>query len=42
MDKIIKNTRGLELVTSRSKITKQVQKNFFISVYYLTKFEDLI
>ena len=31
MDKIIKNKRGLELVTVTLQVIKQVQKNFFIS-----------
>ena len=31
MDKVIKNKRGLELVTSYASGTKQVQKSFFIS-----------
>ena len=30
MDKVIKNKRDLELVTVALKVTKQVQKNFFI------------
>ena len=62
MDKVIKNKRALELMTSRSsgyetssqlQVTKQVQKfmlrnkftssqNFFISMYYLTKFNGVI
>ena len=31
MDKVIKNKRGLELVTVALQVTKQVHKNFFIS-----------
>ena len=41
MDKVIKNKRDLELVTSRSSGTKQIQKNSFIH-YKLSKqkFDD--
>ena len=31
MDKVMKNKRGLELVSSGSQITKQIQKGSFIS-----------
>ena len=41
MEKVIKNERGLELMTSRFYVTKQVQKNSFV-IYYLTKFDDVM
>ena len=42
MDKVIKNKRDLKLVTSRSYVTKQVQKIPLLVKYYLTKFDDVI
>ena len=41
MDKVIKNKRGLELVTSHFSQNK-FRKNSLIVIYYLTKFDDVI
>ena len=41
MDKVIKNKRGLTLVTITLQVTKEVHKKFFI-IYYLTKFDCII
>ena len=35
MDKVIKNKRGLELVTSPSQVMKLVQKNSFVIIWPL-------
>ena len=40
--KVIKNNRGLELVTSPSSSYEQVQKYSFFVIYYSTKFDDVM
>ena len=42
MDKVIKNKRGLELVTSRSSGHKTSSEKFLylLYIYYLTKIDD--
>ena len=44
MDKVIKNKRGLELVTSSSSSNKKKlgRKISLLVMYYLTKFDDVI
>ena len=43
VDKIIKNKRGLELVTSSFSGYKTSSENFpLLVMYYLTKFDDVI
>ena len=43
MAQIIKNKRGLELVTSRtSGYETSLEKFFLLVIYYLTKFDDVI
>ena len=43
MGRIIKNKRGLELVTSRSSGYKNKFKNIpLFVIYYLTKFDDVM
>ena len=43
MDKVIKNKRGLELVTSSfSSNKKKFRKISLLVMYYLTKFDDVI
>ena len=42
MDKITKNKRGLELVTSLSSGYETSSKNPLLVKYYLTKFDDVI
>ena len=37
MDKVVKNKRGLELPVPL-QVIKQVQKNYLLIIYYLTKF----
>ena len=39
MDKIMKNKRGLELVTSRKNKFRKIPLSV---IYYLTKFDDII
>ena len=41
MDRIIKNKRGLELVTSRSSGYETSSENL-LAMYYLTKSDDVI
>ena len=40
MDKVIKNKRGLELVSSRS--SGKFRKIPLFVIYYLTKFDDVM
>ena len=42
MDKIMKNKRSLELVTNCSIGYKQVPKNTFLVMFYLTNVDDLL
>ena len=45
MDKVIKNKKGLELVSSRSSGYETSSENIYykyINIYYLTKFDDVI
>ena len=43
MDKVIKNKKGLELVTSWSSGYKtSSEKLLFLVIYYLTKLDDVI
>ena len=43
MDKVIKNKKGLELVPSRfSDYETNSEKNPFLVISYLTKFDDVI
>ena len=43
MYKVVKNKRGLELVTPFTlQVTKQVLKIPLLVTYYLTKFDDII
>ena len=43
MDKIMKNKRGLEQLTSRSsKLQRKFRKISLLVMYYLTKFDDVI
>ena len=42
MDKVIKNKKGLELVTSRSSGYETSSEKFLYTLYYLTKFDDVM
>ena len=42
MGKVIKNKKGLELVTSLSLDYKTSSENIFLVIYYLTKFDGVI
>ena len=42
MDKVIKNQRGMELVTSHSLGHKTSLEKFLYLLYYLTKFDDIM
>ena len=42
MDKVIKNKRGLELVTSHSSGYEQVHKISLLVMYYVIKFDGVI
>ena len=42
MDKVIKNKKGLELVTSRSSGHETSAEKSLYSLYYLAKFDDVV